>query len=115
MQAGITSRVTWDLRVLEEIKETKENEVITVQRAQKESWVLMDRQDLRGTRESRDRMAFQGCLGIQVAMVSRGPRGNPEGKVHQAPKGPERIRGPLVLELLRRGRKATKANPERQR
>ena len=104
--------MTWDLTVPVEIKVTREKEDTRVQKAQRESSDLMARLDLRGTRESRDRMAFQGCLGIQVAMVSREPKGNPEGKVHQAPKGPERIRGHLVLELLRRGRKA---NPERQR
>ena len=104
--------MTWDLTVPVEIKVTREKEDTRVQKAQRESSDLMARLDLRGTRESRDRMAFQGCLGILVAMVSREPKGNPEGKVHQAPKGPERIRGHLVLELLRRGRKA---NPERQR
>ena len=76
--------MTWDLTVPVEIKVTREKEDTRVQKAQRESSDLMARLDLRGTRESRDRMAFQGCLGIQVAMVSREPKGNKGGQVHLA-------------------------------
>lgn len=114
MPAGIPSRVTWDLRVHEEIKVTRENEAMKVQKAQRENSGLMDHQDLRGTRESRDRTVFRGCPGILVAMVSREPKGSPGGLDRQA-QALERLRGPLVRDVGRREIKATKANRERQR